>query len=499
MSVCIIGAGISGLAAAIKIKLVNHDQDVLLIDGFYSGSNTQIAGQRYRERESGKGIDPYTEILQLLANRNENNITSEMGIFASLAVKSLKFWKIFQPESVGVNLESLVFQDNKNWFGPQFGQENKAGGGRGLTIITWFKILAKQLGIQIINAEVVSLERIGNKINSISAIKKEKNVEFMQEIKIIADFYILAGGNLGGRMFLSTNAQIYNSPQELAFNVGLPLVDSSIYMFHIAGFCSADGSPKAGCFETDNLSKFQVYLKNNSNNQFDLLDTKTTNLFKEHKAHYHFDEIAKRFIKHDGRVILNNPDNGKSLYARVSHHYSHIAVDTIDGVSVKNMSNLYAVGDASGTGFWTGRKVRLPGFALTKCLTDADWILDKADFKTINTPITIIDNNICILNKESRKDIKTFENKLRQLNTKFLFRIEFGNNKLADSKLWVESLLNFAHTEDFSNKSTLFQITLCTAYNIWGSLKTDITDRDTFSKEKLLEINSLFSNYKSNL
>lgn len=353
MSICIIGAGLAGLSASIKLKLLYPKQEIVILDGFYSGSNTQIAGQRYRERASGKGNDPINEIAQLLADRNHGILTNEMKIFAKLAVDNLNFWKTFNPKEFGINLDGLVFRDNNLWFGPQLGQANKFGNGRGLSILLWFKNLAKALGVEIINAEVYAINRINDKIRNVFALIKSDSLDYViNQVDIYADYFILAGGNLGGRMFLSTNAQIYNSPQELAFDAGFSLIDSTLYMFHIAGYCNAEGIPKAGCFETDNLSGFQVYLQDNkAKNQFNLLDKETTKLFEEHKAHYYFDVIAKKFIKHGGRIMLSPSDGGCNLFARVSHHYSHIAVQTQNGVNVSNASNLFAVGDASGMGY----------------------------------------------------------------------------------------------------------------------------------------------------
>lgn len=64
------------------------------------------------------------------------------------------------------------------------------------------------------------------------------------------------------------------------------------------------------------------------------------------------------------------PD-GVVKVARVSHHYHRLGVETTDGVRVAGLDNLYAVGDASGLGYWTNHNERFPGFALVKSLVDA--------------------------------------------------------------------------------------------------------------------------------
>lgn len=494
MSICIIGAGLAGLAAAIKLKLTYPVQEIVLLDNYYSGSNTQIAGQRYRARASGQGINPIAEISQLLASRNEGKLTHRMEQFAKLSASSLEFWTTVNPREFGIELEHLIYTDNPIWFGPQFGRSNKAGFGRGKSVLSWFKKFALGLNIQLLSAETFSITRINNKILYISALLKEnENDHLLKPINIYADYFILAGGNLGGRMFLSTNAHIYNSPQELAFNAGIPLVDSTLFMFHIVGYCTSEGDTKTGCFELDNLAGFQVYLKNISQGQFNILDERTTELLKEHKAHYFFEEIARRFIQHGGMIKLtSNESENENLFARVSHHYSHIAVQTSDGVTVSGVDNLFAVGDASGLGYWTERNIRLTGFALTKCLTDADWILDKEAFSSQSTGIKIeaMENSDEALIKD-RKTIKVLEGHLRKLNTEFLFKIIFSDDAINDSQQWINKLFEVSakiNTKD----STLFSISLCTAYSFWNSLTSNSANPDVFSKKTLKQIKSIF-------
>lgn len=404
MSIAIIGGGLAGLASAIKARIAFPNNEVVLVEKRSPQSNTQIAGQRIRAGIAGRRQDPVAEINHLFASRNDGVLTPQMELFSQLSVKELGFWHSF-PGFVN-------YEDRPEWFGPQWGVPNKGGGGRGKSVLDWYRKAAKECGVTFLQGEVLKLI-----INSgyTEGVLLNTDVGFH---RLNADTYILAAGNISGRLFLSTNKDIANSAQEMAFDAGLSLVDSTLHMIHPFGNCDTKGNPRIGCFETDTLSGVKVYLDGTSNTP--IYDRETTELLLSHQAHYHFPQIAKRFREHGGIVLLEYPDGNRD-YARVSHHYGHIGIDTIDGVSVRGVTNLLAVGDASGIGYWTNHRERFPGFALLKCIIDAELVVRRIH-STDYVPESRVQLSAerDVRNTWEERDSKDYLRELKHVNSHYL-------------------------------------------------------------------------------
>ncbi len=351
----IVGAGLAGLATAIKLKERCPDETVIVLDKLHSQSNTQIAGQRIRAGISGHRKSSSAEILSLLSVRNDGHSTEEMKLFAGVAQQELDYWLDRE--------DSIEYHDQSNWFGPQLGTGNRAGHGRGHSVLAWFRKTAQDHGVHLVTASVTKLSISGGIAEALEVADGKGG-----EARIEAGNIILANGSATGSLYHSTNRTIDNSAHELAYDAGLDLVDSTLHMLHPFGFCAPDGTLRTGCFETDQLQSAKVFLNGLSSRP--VYDDETTRLLHEHKAHYHFPEIMRRFMRHGSVVKLEFEDGSK--LARVGYHYGHMGIDTSDGISVTGVQNLAAVGDASGLGYWTGRKERFPGFALLKCFTDAE-------------------------------------------------------------------------------------------------------------------------------
>jgi hypothetical protein len=249
--------------------------------------------------------------------------------------------------------------------------------------------------------------------------------------------YVLAGGSVGGAIFESTNVPIRNSSHELAYEAGVALVGASVNMFHILGNTNSRGETKIGCFETDNLSGSEIYLYNRESEAFDIFDEITSSLLKAHEAHYHFASIAKRFLQHGGLVQIRGPQK-KIEYGKVSHHYSHMGIKTANGVQASGFENLYAVGDAASTCFWTNYQVRLPGIALTNCLVTARLAALEIN-KTDDAP-----KNATQCDEIKSSIVPPVENadafsQLRKINSQSLLGIEF---KLQDHAQTVSEWIN---------------------------------------------------------
>jgi hypothetical protein len=413
MSTLIIGAGLSGLACGIKTKLRYPDTQVNILDKRKPQSNTQIAGLRVRARKTHQGLDPEEEICQLLAERNSGLVTESMRYFASLMKQELDFWKAI-----------LDWEDKPDWFGPQFEK------GNGTLMLQKLKKLAQQLGIKFIIGEAARLEKEGSSISRIII----NNGSFENYI-LRSELIVLAAGNIGGSLFISTNRPITNSSHELAFAAGLSLIDSTIHMFHPFGRSKPDGSPLLGCFETDKIAQSEVYFSDG------IFDEETTQLLREHKAHECFPQICKRFLKYGGVVKLIHPD-GRSTFARVSHHYSHMAIETSDGVNIVGVDNLLAVGDASNLGFWNGHKERLPGFALLKCFIDAELVQGRIGQLSEKERRQSLNQEKLDEKPDSVMSDRDLLPRLRAINTKALFDLTFGNlpDRRPDTLSWISNL-----------------------------------------------------------
>lgn len=419
----VVGAGLAGLATALRLKRSEPDRDVVVLEKPAPQSNTQIAGQRYRYGIAGKRQDPTSEINHLLASRNSGELTPQMAQFTGLAVQEMNYWQS-QPDFMDSH-------DRPDWFGPQWGAANRAGKGRGRAVIDWFRQQAATEGIPIVAADIQDIDTSDGQVNYLSGKTKAGYEAFA------GSDIVLAGGNACGRLFLSTNKDIANSVQELTFANGIPLVDSTLHMIHPFGNCDSEGRPRLGCFETDELVGAKVYLGGTATKN--MLDTETTALLEAHQAHYHFPAIAKRFREHGSVVGLELPD-GSSTQARVSHHYGHLGIETTDGVSVAGIGNLYAIGDASGIGYWTNHKERFPGFALVKCLTDAALVTASLQAKdTKQTPVTLADLQPVRGGTTNKNEVAA----LKQLNTRHLdswLSAADADTKTAVASAWTEAL-----------------------------------------------------------
>ena len=449
MSVCVIGAGLSGLASACKIKIQDSSATVVVIaDG--CPSNTRIAGQRFRTRVSESNLTDKESFLQLLRSRNFGIQTAEMTLFATTAIQETRFWRGFEPRAINVDHDPLPGTDLPSWFGPQLGSPNPTGYGHGASVIKWFEGLAIKLGVKFLSGTVVSLNRLSSSITSIDV-----KVDSERTLRLTARNYVLAGGSIGGRMFESTNVKIQRSPQELAWEAGLGLTNSTMFMFHIMGNCNQSGRPKIGCFETDRLSGVKVFLPDGAGEYH---DKDTSSLLQEHKAHYAFKEISRKFMKHGGVCRIEFPDQS-SKTARVSHHYSHIAVETRDGASVVGASNLTAVGDAAGTGFWSGHQIRFPGVALANCLVGAEAVRAIMASRYLCSDLEIEEVPGCQGNRFELT--QTDECGLKEMNTAYLLAMEFGDDPLQSVKEWIDALQTKI---DISKApSSLLEISLFTA------------------------------------
>ena len=449
MPICIIGGGLAAHAAAARILIETPKASVVIVnDG--GPSNSLLAGQRYRTRVKDSQKSDLDSFVEMLSSRNDGQETEPMRQFARTSIDETKFWQTLDPRKLGVDLPPLATTDKPEWFGPQFGTANAVGTGHGRSTTNWFKKLARQLGATTMEASVTSLNREPSFIESVNAQTKAG-----QKMTIAAEHFVLAGGSVGGRMFESTNVAIQNSPQELAWEAGFGLVDATKFMFHVMGNVGKDGSSRPGCLETDKLDQAKVYLPIKAGSDEEYLDKYTTDLLRNHKAHYKFPEISRGFISKGGKCRISLPD-GTSTLAQVAHHYSHLGVETDNGIAVTGVCNLSAIGDASGTGFWSGNKVRFPGTALDNCLVGAA-LIAKQSPGTWSGPAVIkpIAEQATPLNRDAVQ--RDRDKLLRQINTHYLFDIEFGNNVRQSASNWVATL------EATQFESTIAQISLATA------------------------------------
>jgi glycine/D-amino acid oxidase-like deaminating enzyme len=405
MAICILGAGIAGLATAIKLKEADPDRSVIVVEKPSPESNSQISGQRYRVRVSGQLEDPRAGLTKLLASRNGGIVTEPMERFSELAQQETAFW-------IGRGMPS---QDEPPWFGPQFGIAPRHGAGRGKWVLTFLRNMAAERGVRFHSAEVRELIMNGGRVEKVFARQEGASYQY-----IAAESFVLAGGSLGGRLFHSSNKKIRHTPQELAYLAGIPLVDSTMHLIHAFGNCTQDGVPKTGAFETDQLSGAEVYFADGE------IDGETTQLLRDHQAHYQMHEISRRFVERGGRIRLDFPD-GRQIPARVSYHYCHLAVSTLDGVRVSGVENLFAVGDASGVGYWTNHKTRFPGFAMTKCLVDAEICRQLLDGSSVGTAPTAFEPaGVRAESPRSDRELEAAETLIRDINTRHLFDYVYG-------------------------------------------------------------------------
>jgi len=400
-STVIIGSGLAGLAAAVKLKEALPSHDVLVVEKEVPQSNTLVAGQRFRAGIAGQRVDGPEEIAFLLASRNMGHITTEMEYFSEIATQELEYWQSLPG--------FMEVADRQQWFGPQWGTPNKAGEGRGRSVLAWFRDQAVGKGVQFYQAQAQELVSDGMHVEGLAVTEKD-------EAKIvIAGNYVVAAGGMGGYIFESTNRAIRQSGHELMLKAGIPLSGATLHMQHPFSRSDSQGGVLRGCYETDRLAGARVYLDGLSNNP--VFDEDTTELLAAHEAHYHFPEISRKFNEYGSVALLVFPDGDKKL-TRVSHHHTQFGVPTVNGVDVASIDNLLAVGDAAGLNHWTNHKERFPGFALTKCLVDAVVVVDQVQQYIDESParLTITPYGLRLPEVSNR----TTEKNIRRLNTGFM-------------------------------------------------------------------------------
>lgn len=429
-TVCVVGSGFSGLLTAIYLKEREPSIQVLVIEKKRPENNTQIAGMRIRARKAGSNArtkeEEVDEVVKLLAQRNEDVETEPMRLFGKMLCEELDFWN----NRLTAMNPGLV-SEHSTWFGPQWGVANKSGkGGRGLNVLGTLREIAKKSGVQFIDGEVNRLIRFNDRISAVGFSREGR------QYQLESDLAVLANGNAAGKIFCSTNKAVNLSATELLFDAGLPLDGGSLVMWHPFGNCNSSGQPLLGCHETDNLAGTQVFFMDGTQ------DHVSTKLLQEHQAHYHFKEIATRFLEHGGVVRLVFP-NGEEKYARVSLHYSQLGAQTVDGSRVKGMENLYVTGDAGGLSYWTNHRVRLPGYALAHCIVSArvasNRIIDelRSGKISIEGGGRITDMGVNNLPQAIPSELE----QIREINTKYLLQLEFGG-ELAESIIhsWKDEL-----------------------------------------------------------
>ena len=421
MSICVIGSGLSGLAFAIRLKLHRPDVEIMIISNQKAG-NTVMAGQRFRPRVAFEDKKESELLIQVLERRNNMVRTPEMERYASTAIEELQFWTQLKPRDLGIDISDLHWDERPEWFGPQWGRANADGNGRGKDVVSWLSRVADAIGVKFFSGTARQLHRRGKYIDYV--VVDIRGIF----VRIKTDFYVLAGGSIGGTIFNSTNVPIKYSPQHLLYESGLDMVGCTLNMFHILGYSNSAGATKVGCFETDRLADAEIYLKDPVTNDYTLFDDITTELLRQHRAHYYFDDIAKRFLAHGGVVEVRFSDGTPPGYGRVSHHYNHMAARTTDGVLVHDTANLYAVGDASGCGYWSGYQVRLPGAALTTCLVTASHAARSICDHLMGSISPTVDTVLC--HDSNVADLPSIERAIRDINTKRIFDIQYTGSSI---------------------------------------------------------------------
>jgi hypothetical protein len=242
-------------------------------------------------------------------------------------------------------------------------------------------------------------------------------------------------------------------------------------MFHPFGRSTTEGKPKLGCYETDALAGAEVIFKDGT------VDLETTKLLNNHRAHYEFPEICQRFYKNGSVVGLRMPGGGLNT-ARVSHHYSQLGIDTTDGVSVRGINNLYAIGDSEG---WTlsNYGLRLPGFGIAKSLNDAE-LVSKRHNSTEYIPRNLARENITteIIGNGRLEDNEKLSKIIRTINTDSLLDLNFSDRpkrEICDD--WYDKLADLGASE-----SAVWEISLGVARI--HRLRTEGNIREPFSLTK---------------
>jgi succinate dehydrogenase/fumarate reductase flavoprotein subunit len=452
MGLLVIGGGLAGLSAAIRVREVAPWLDVALLDKPRPVSNTQISGMRLRGGISNRRQDAAAEILELLAQRNQGDATPPMREFSRLAARELDAWH--------ARPDFLAAEDRHEWFGPQWGLPNQAGKGHGKSVLDWLRRTAEAAGVRLVSGEAERLECPRRRVAAVVVRDAEG-----QALRLRADVVVLASGSAGGALFLSTNRRIRRSAHELAYEAGLSLVDSTLHMIHPFGNVARDGGPGLGCYETDRLAGVEVFAGAPVGREF--LHQMSSDLLANHQAHYHFPELVREFSCFGDVVRLRFPC-GRERFARVSHHYHHLGVETRDGVRARGVEGLFAVGDASGMGHWTNHRERFPGFALVKCLVDAALIAERAVPLASAGPVE--HEPVAERFDEDGWPAET-EDALRALNSRMLVRlwgVEAG--RAATSEAWIGGVRELG---DAHGWTTIAELSLAMAWAHRRALDAD--------------------------
>lgn len=444
MSTLIVGSGLSGLITAINIKTRSPHECVVLIDKPFPEGNSFIAGERIRAGIASQRSSPVNEIVDLLARRNQMAPTKQMEIFAETLMEEISFW-----HQCGV-----PYSDKPYWFGPQWGDSKLYGVSRSHSLIRWFRNKATSVGIIFYNLQVVRMLRNDSFVSKILAMDKDSNI-----FELEADNYVLAGGSATGLLFSSTNRIIHYPPQLLAYEAGIPLSGSTVTMAHPFGFCSKDLLSIPGCYETDAIADHKVYNVNGHRLRH------IEDLLRKHQAHYRFPQLCSEIWSTGGGVSLVSPNNTQRM-AMVSVHYNQLGIQTNNGVCVKDMDNLYAVGDASGLNYWTNHKERFPGFAIGNCLVSGRMCADIICEKSQRTaPVLSSATHTKNVSEAIGFNAKVLQ-KLREVNTKHLLEISlFGHSNITNSEKWGRELANVKANQKLSRyENTILSISKAIAY-----------------------------------
>ncbi len=453
MGLLVIGSGLAGLAVAIDVKEAAPRLDVLLVEKHQAQSNTQLSGMRLRGGITNRRQDASAEILELLTQRNDGVETIQMRRFAELAAAELDAWQR-RPAFV-------AFEDRREWFGPQWGAPNRAGKGHGKSVLDWLRATASDRGVRLATGEALRLEIDRGRVRSVRLRLPDGGLA-----RLHVEAVVVAAGTAGGALFVSTNKRIRGSSHALAYEAGLPLVDSTLHMIHPFANVHRGGAAGLGCFETDKLAGAEVFAGVSDGQEF--RHELGSELLARHQAHYHFPELAREFARHGAIVRLRHPD-GREHLARVSHHYHHLAIDTTDGVQVRGVENLFAAGDASGLGHWTNHRERFPGFALLKCLVDGALIAREA---ANLTPGCAVGWEPLVSGSGSRQPEPSQpagtgdddnEDRLRELNSELLTRVleTTGEKRCAATERWLEAIRAFGERHRWT---TLTELSLAMAW-----------------------------------
>ena len=423
MSIAVVGAGLAGLATACRVRLQNPETEVIVIDGKHRQSNTQIAGMRFRTREPG-GTQDGEGLEDLLLSRIAATDSDRIVAFVEAVTREVRYWERIHEE--WSELKPLPKHEENTWFGPQWGE----GRGKGNSVLRHFDEYASKLGVVRLTAQMTDIDIESGEVRALHLRDSEGN-----KGRMVVEGVVVATGSIGGTIYHSTNKEIDLPFQQIAHQRGIPLVGGSTHMWHPFGRCSEDGSPRLGCYATDDIAGHDVYFTDGKR------DTETTELLRAHEAHDNFDAITARFVEHGSVVRLESSD-GKSSWARVSHHYSHLGVDVDASARARGICNLWAAGDV-GAWHYTHHTKRFPGFALSKCLVDAALIASQiSDVTTGERGVSVQLEGDCPDEGRADRELelpKPLCRELRDINTKYVLRDELLQEPTAAAE-WLREL-----------------------------------------------------------